>query len=87
MRVRKTLVLLTAAFVILSGYVFPYTAAAEGEESSLSKIAIGTVKPDTWTAVDGLGRTVNTYSETGEARGGQVCGIILLDLALPAVPI
>ena len=33
------------------------------------------VKPDTWAAVDGLGRTVNSYEDVGDVREGKYVGI------------
>ncbi len=44
--------------------------SAMGEEKGEEK-----VKPDTWTAVDGLGRTVSDYSETGGKRKGKYVGM------------
>ncbi len=33
------------------------------------------VRPDSWAAVDGLGRTVSTYDDVGETRDGKYVGI------------
>lgn len=75
MSFKKMLIMLTAAAILLSCYVLPYSAAAEEEAGSQPVIAAGAVKPDTWTAVDGLGRTVNTYSDVGGQREGKFVGM------------
>lgn len=42
---------------------------------NVNENAYGEVKPDTWTAVDGLGRTLPTYSETGDVNKEKFVGL------------
>ena len=36
---------------------------------------VGTVKPDTWVAVDDLGRTISSYSEVGGTKKNKTVGV------------
>ena len=36
---------------------------------------VGTVKPDTWVAVDGLGRTISSYSDAGGTKKNKTVGV------------
>lgn len=40
-----------------------------------SIVTVGSVKPDTWVAVDGLGRTVSSYSEVGGTQKDKYVGV------------
>lgn len=63
--IRKLSALFLCAGLLLSGLALP--AAAEDAASA--------VKPDTWAAVDGLGRTVNQYQDVGDTREGKYVGL------------
>ncbi len=39
------------------------------------KTNVGSIKPDTWAAVDGLGRTVGAYSDVGETRENKTVAL------------
>lgn len=54
--------LIISGILVLSCCILPASAETE-------------VKPDTWAAVDGLGRTVNTYANTGDVREGKFVGM------------
>lgn len=72
MRVTRFLALLIFTVMCLSFVPVPAVYAEEAEEEVL--VSVGDVKPDTWVAVDGLGRTVSTYEEVGEKRTDKVVG-------------
>ena len=38
--------------------------------------AVSGIRPDTWVAVDGLGRTVSGYSEVGDTKANKTVGIL-----------
>ena len=59
----KMVALFLGAALLLSSFILP--VAAEASQ----------VKPETWAAVDGLGRTVNEYKDVGETREGKYVGI------------
>lgn len=61
---KKRIIPLAAISLLLSGGLCSFSAMGAGK-----------VKPDTWTAVDGLGRTVSGYSETGGKRKGKYVGV------------
>ena len=63
--IRKLSALFLCAGLLLSGLALP--AAAEAAASA--------VKPDTWAAVDGLGRTVSQYQDVGDIREGKYVGM------------
>lgn len=63
MKTKKIISLLLASLFILS--CFAFTAAAD----------TGEVKPDTWAATDGLGRTLSSYEQTGEKREDKFVGM------------
>lgn len=71
MQVKRFLALLLFAAVCMSLLAMPVTYAAEEEDVLVPQ---GAVKPDTWVAVDGLGRTVSTYEDVGEKREDKIVG-------------
>ncbi len=71
----KKLCALAFAFVMcLSVLVTPATANASTGEST-QNVEVGIVKPYTWTAVDGLGRTISHYSDVGDTRADKFVGV------------
>ena len=71
----KRMCALTFAFVMcLSVLVAPATVSAT-TDAQTQIVEIGDVKPDTWTSVDGLGRTLSTYSEVGDTRDDKFVGV------------
>ena len=42
---------------------------------NVNRNSYGKVNPDTWTAVDGLGRTLPTFEEVGEKRQEKFVGM------------
>ncbi len=74
--IRKTVFRIGALAVLLflSAYcILPFSSvvAETGEPSYISQ---DSVKPDTWAAVDGLGRTVSNYSIAGDLRERKTVG-------------
>lgn len=63
MKTKKIISLLLAALFILSSFTF--TSVADTR----------TIKPDTWAATDGLGRTLSSYEETGGKREDKFVGM------------
>ncbi len=59
----KISALFVSTVLLFSWFVLP----ASAENSA--------VKPETWAAVDGLGRTVNEYQDVGEPREGKYVGM------------
>lgn len=51
------------------------TAGPEPELPSDSPVYTMDVRPDTWTATDGLGRTLDTYAEVGGIKDNKTVGI------------
>lgn len=70
MYVKRFVVLLILTVLCLSLTAVPVAQAADTEVF----VSQGAVKPDTWVAVDGLGRTVSTYEDVGEKREDKIVG-------------
>lgn len=67
---KRLLALLFSLAICLSMAVTSVAA-----QTDTSTVELGTVSPDTWAAVDGLGRTVSSYSEVGETRTDKYVGV------------
>ncbi len=71
MRLRRLVALLFSVVICVPLAAAVPAVAQSGQTTSTA----GTVRPDTWAAVDGLGRTVNTYSEVGEPKKNKTVGV------------
>lgn len=72
---KKYIILIVLAAVMLTGFV-PTTVYANEVDINSAQI---TIDPSTWVAVDGLGRTVNTYETVGGPRENKYVGIFYWD--------
>ena len=70
MHVKRFVALLIFTVLCLSLTAVPVAYAADTEVL----VPQGAVKPDTWVAVDGLGRTVSTYEDVGGKREDKIVG-------------
>lgn len=57
--------------VVCIAFAGELSALGAGETPAVS---IAGVQPDTWVAVDGLGRTVSTYEDVGDVRKDKIVG-------------
>lgn len=63
------------AFVMCLSVLVAPEAIHATDHTQVKQVEVGTVKPDTWTAVDGLGRTVSSYSQVGDTREDKFVGM------------
>ncbi len=61
--------------VLILGPVMPAYAQEGSGQAGQADQTQAEIKPDTWAAVDGLGRTVNGYGDVGDKRDGKYVGI------------
>lgn len=74
---KKIALLIVAVIMALSSFFSVY--ADDGQNNASDANAQGqsqfAINPDSWVAVDGLGRTVNTYSNVGDKRDNKFVGM------------
>ncbi len=63
------------AFVMCLSVLVAPEAIHATDYTQVKQVEVGAVKPDTWTAVDGLGRTVSSYSQVGDTREDKFVGM------------
>ena len=72
MNCKRMCAVLFAFVMCLSVLVVPGGVRAS---SSTQAVELGAVKPDTWAAVDGLGRTLSGYNEVGDKQEDKYVGM------------
>ncbi len=70
MNCKRLLSLLFVLAICLSLVSVPQASSV-----SASSTTVGTVRPDTWAAVDGLGRTVGGFSDVGKTQKDKFVGV------------
>ncbi len=69
----KKLSALLILMTLCLSFAVPTTGLGAEDDSTVT-ISTDAVKPDTWAAVDGLGRTVSNYSQVGEKETNKTVG-------------
>ncbi|MBR5280651.1 MAG: hypothetical protein IKU26_06790 [Clostridia bacterium] len=73
----KRLLTMVLMFTMALSVVGSNTATSASSVSSSSSVSAGenAIQPDTWVAVDGLGRTISNYATVGEKQNDKVVGM------------